>query len=55
VDEHELLLRHAERWASERNRVLDVELLGTRCYGCVLFTMAWPPTGGRRAASRTSC
>ncbi len=28
MDEHELLLRHAERWAGERNRVLDLEVLG---------------------------
>ena len=27
VDENELLLRHAERWAGERHRVLDVDLL----------------------------
>ena len=27
MDDHELLLRHAERWAGERKRVLNVELL----------------------------
>ncbi len=28
MDENELLLRHAERWASDRGRKLDAELLG---------------------------
>lgn len=28
MDENELLLRHAERWASERQRTLDAELVG---------------------------
>ena len=27
MDEHDLLLRHAERWATERGRTLEVELL----------------------------
>lgn len=29
MDEHELLLRHAERWAGEKNRLLDVNLMAT--------------------------
>ena len=47
MDEHELLLRHAERWASERNRVLDVELLDEvlrlRSVHDGLAANRWPP------------
>lgn len=29
MDEYELLLRHAERWAGEKNRIFDADLLST--------------------------
>lgn len=47
MDEHELLLRHVERWACERNRVMDVELLDEvlrlRSVHDGLAANRWPP------------